>query len=333
MGCLKCNLPNMASDSGLEESLAPRTFAFEIEATDDAKAICDLKDVSFTFNASHSRDIDLRVSGVRSKSISIWKTSTQSGFHTMQMGLVDVLEVCLVTRGHMYCMIESDEFQCGENTGMLVAHPAAQALSVSGGTEMIVCAFERKALTAASAAYALADGDDPACFTPVVEINTLALRALLQILQLALVWLDFAGQPSAVVYSNIEELFFMQFLSVWPRRRRTKLNAEAGPPKILRLATDFIDVHLGQQITVSDVAKACGVGVRTLQKAFSENLHVSPLQYITNTRLDRVHKDLTDGPGIELVSQVAYRWGFVHMGDFSRRYKARFGVTPSTTRR
>jgi AraC-like DNA-binding protein len=31
------------------------------------------------------------------------------------------------------------------------------------------------------------------------------------------------------------------------------------------------------------------------------------------------------------VSEVAYRWGFTHMGRFAGTYRARFGVTPSRT--
>jgi AraC-like DNA-binding protein len=31
------------------------------------------------------------------------------------------------------------------------------------------------------------------------------------------------------------------------------------------------------------------------------------------------------------IAVIAARWGFVHMSDFSRRYRQRFGCTPSQT--
>jgi transcriptional regulator GlxA family with amidase domain len=39
--------------------------------------------------------------------------------------------------------------------------------------------------------------------------------------------------------------------------------------------------------------------------------------------MEDLSKNNTDSVG-----EVARRWGFVHMSDFSRRYKQRFGKTP-----
>ena len=309
-----------------------QALSFEINSTDDAEAICRLDDIPFIFGSAHGRDIDIRVSGIRGRKVSIWKTLTRSGFRSKPKDTVDVVETRLVIRGQLFREIRNDELHCGENFGTLIAYPVAQALRACDGTEMITCAFDGKALTEAKVAFGLADVEQSVSFAPVVELDTWPVRALVQLLLFVFASQGSDPQPLDATYPLLEELLIMQLLSAWPRIQTIAAVTRPALPRLLRAATEFIEDHLGQPITISDVAIACGVGVRTVQKAFLENFQCSPIQYIINQRLDRVHRDLGDGATIELVSQVAYRWGFTHMGDFSRRYKARFGETPSETR-
>jgi AraC-like DNA-binding protein len=45
-----------------------------------------------------------------------------------------------------------------------------------------------------------------------------------------------------------------------------------------------------------------------------------------------VHDELTDnGDSHSSVSNVAHRWGFVHLGRFSSAYRRRYGELPSQT--
>jgi transcriptional regulator GlxA family with amidase domain len=51
-------------------------------------------------------------------------------------------------------------------------------------------------------------------------------------------------------------------------------------------------------------------------------------------RLDHAHDQLRrSGPHQVTVAAVAYRWGFTHPGDFTRRYQTRHGVPPWHTLR
>lgn len=48
-----------------------------------------------------------------------------------------------------------------------------------------------------------------------------------------------------------------------------------------------------------------------------------------------MHEDLTGGDPARrhTVAEVAYRWGFAHLGRFAHDYRARYGESPSTTSR
>jgi AraC-like DNA-binding protein len=49
-------------------------------------------------------------------------------------------------------------------------------------------------------------------------------------------------------------------------------------------------------------------------------------------RLERVRDELRSlDPTEATVTEIAYRWGFWHLGRFAARYRARFGEMPSET--
>ncbi len=88
---------------------------------------------------------------------------------------------------------------------------------------------------------------------------------------------------------------------------------------------DFSDVLL-----VSDICDAIGASRRSLEMAFQRCLGVSPKRYLKRERLLRCQLALlTEGEGN--VSQVASRFGFTHMGQFSSDYRALFRELPSAT--
>ena len=105
--------------------------------------------------------------------------------------------------------------------------------------------------------------------------------------------------------------------------------------RAVRAACDFIDRNLTLPLNVADIAEAAGVGVRTLQNHFADDLGQTPMSYLRDARLDRVRAELADLPnsaGVK-VTDVALRWGFSHLGRFSAAYRDRFGESPSQTLR
>jgi AraC-like DNA-binding protein len=109
-----------------------------------------------------------------------------------------------------------------------------------------------------------------------------------------------------------------------------------GPsrPRTVKRTLDAMHAEPERQFTVGDLAQIAGVGVRVLQESFRRHVGVSPLAYLRRLRLDRVHLELSrSDPWQVNVSEVAYRWGFTHLGRFAGAYRARFGESPSQTLR
>jgi AraC-like DNA-binding protein len=57
------------------------------------------------------------------------------------------------------------------------------------------------------------------------------------------------------------------------------------------------------------------------------------MQYLHGLRLQQVHAELARATARDTtISEIAYRWGFRHLGEFNRKYREVYGVTPSATR-
>ncbi|MEU4692939.1 AraC family transcriptional regulator [Actinoplanes sp. NPDC023714] len=109
-----------------------------------------------------------------------------------------------------------------------------------------------------------------------------------------------------------------------------------GPlrPRTVKRALDVMHAEPSRPYTIRDLALVAGVGVRVLQESFRQHVGVPPLTYLRRLRLDGVHGELSRAdPGQVSVSEVAYRWGFTHLGRFAGSYRERFGVSPSHTLR
>ena len=85
---------------------------------------------------------------------------------------------------------------------------------------------------------------------------------------------------------------------------------------------EYIDACLGEPLKLADVAAAADVSVRTLQHACKHQLGTTPLGFIIEMSLQRVEADLSCSANADQsIADVVRRWGFVHVSDFTPRYR------------
>ena len=104
--------------------------------------------------------------------------------------------------------------------------------------------------------------------------------------------------------------------------------------RAVRTAVEFLREHAHLPVGTDEAAAAAGLSARGLQQAFRRTLGVTPTQYLRGLRLERVREELAAAaPGDVLVSDVARRWGFAHLGRFAGTYQQRWGEHPTDTLR
>ncbi|MFF7982600.1 AraC family transcriptional regulator [Streptomyces sp. NPDC007901] len=133
------------------------------------------------------------------------------------------------------------------------------------------------------------------------------------------------------IQQHFERLLVSGLLLAQPHNYTEALLRPQPPayPRTVRKAVDLIDAHPETPYTVGDLAQVAGVSARRLQEGFREYLGVTPMTYLRNVRLDRVHAELLTGA--TGVTESAGRWGFTHLSRFSAAYRRRFGAAPSET--
>ena len=92
---------------------------------------------------------------------------------------------------------------------------------------------------------------------------------------------------------------------------------------------DVLAAGIGKPIYSGDLAKRVGVSVRTVHDTVQRYTGMSLHRYLRLRRLWLVRQRLREGTHSVKASALAF--GFWHLGDFARSYRAEFGETPSQT--
>ncbi len=103
--------------------------------------------------------------------------------------------------------------------------------------------------------------------------------------------------------------------------------------KLLRAET-FIAEHLADpNLCALSIARHMNISVRHLSRLFSTR-QTSVNEWLWNQRLERAQETLSSPRARALsIGEVAFRWAFANQAHFSRRFKGRFGLTPTEYRR
>jgi AraC-like DNA-binding protein len=141
--------------------------------------------------------------------------------------------------------------------------------------------------------------------------------------------------PSAMELASMEEMLMMTLLNIQPGNHHAEHTSQSAraSPRQFRQAVEYINQHLEADVRLSDIAEAASCSIRSLTRAFHLASDTTPMQYLHGLRLQRVRAELSQARlSDKTIADIAYHWGFRHLGEFNRKYREAFGVTPSETR-
>lgn len=91
---------------------------------------------------------------------------------------------------------------------------------------------------------------------------------------------------------------------------------------------DFIDRHLGDELTLEQLGQVANFSKYHIQRQFSEYTGISVFRYVQLMRLKRASYRLVFNR-LERIIDIALDAGFENPESFSRAFKSTFGQTPS----
>lgn len=176
----------------------------------------------------------------------------------------------------------------------------------------------------------------PLEFAPELDLTSAGAQLMIQSLRI----IDEASEVGSgqlthpLAVQRLEQVLMHSLLFAQPHNHSTLL-AIPSPPAGTRPVSRAVELLHGDPAypwTVTELAAEVSLSVRSLQDGFRRSVGATPMGYLRRLRLEKVHDELAAAePGTASVTEVAARWGFVHLGRFAAAYRCEFGELPSDT--
>lgn len=277
--------------------------------------------------------------GVRLRNVSMLYLDLRVRAKLEIPALGDYFGVHMPTNGSAHCCHNGHQFEANTIRALVTNPKAALTMQLEEDSPQLLIRIEKQVLLEYLTRLRGRRLTDPLVFHPEFDLTTdVAVRwhAAVQLLHTE-VYQSGSLVQSGHGISGIEELLMNSLLFVQPSNYRDELirPVKQRGRRVVQDAIDYIEAHLAEPITMESIARNVHMSVRSIQQGFRDELGVSPMTYVRDRRLERVHDELADampGDGVT-VTEAATRWGFNHLGSFAAEYRKRWGVSPSETLR
>jgi len=174
-------------------------------------------------------------------------------------------------------------------------------------------------------------------FEPEINLNTGFGNTLTEFVGYLLRQADLNSPlfDSSILVKELEKSFMTMVLTCLPNNYSDYLEQTDSKvlPHYVYNAKKYIDDNLKEDITPAKVIEVCKLPCRSVYEGFQKYLGMTPLNYIKNRRLEKIHNELKAYSTKSSITEVAMKWGYRHLGRFSGEYYKRYGEKPSETRK
>lgn len=250
--------------------------------------------------------------------------------------LADAIVVTTATRGTAAIEIGGRSFSMDTGATVIAHEEDAPVFRYTPDTEVLKVRFHRSRLGAFHARTRgwAAHGERLRFDTMLDDPDTSARWVALLRFVVTTINASLRTSPSSRELDAIENILMLTLLESQPHNhaRSPALLAADRSSSAFGRAVSFIEQHLAGDIGLNEIADAAYCSPRTLARAFKQAGEAPPMRYVLRLRLERIRAELLSGATARNVADIAFAWGYRHLGEFNRQYLAAFGETPSQTR-
>ena len=138
-------------------------------------------------------------------------------------------------------------------------------------------------------------------------------------------------QSSDTNLQNLQFELAYDVISAISTENNTLFPSGKGRRRVITRAIDYIEDNLDRDFSIQDLCIGSHTSWSTLGRAFKDEFGISPKDYILGSRLKHVRAMLRKPGQDTTVRDAATRWGFQHLSQFAKYYRAMFGELPSET--
>lgn len=158
----------------------------------------------------------------------------------------------------------------------------------------------------------------------VASFSDKLLDALIRLLNT----LDNPVEATIIGEAIVDEIYF-RILRHEQNGTLPRLLQQRGQIQEIVRAVEYVHKNLSKVVSVDELAALVQMSSSTFHKKFKEVMHLSPIQYAKQVKLNKARIHIMDGMN---VNEAGYVVGYNSPAQFSREYKRYFGVMPSTDR-
>jgi AraC family transcriptional regulator len=115
-----------------------------------------------------------------------------------------------------------------------------------------------------------------------------------------------------------------------PAARQKGSKSGAAPPARLRRVLDYMHAHLGEELSLHQLAAVVQLSPHHFAQRFKQSTGVAPYQYVLRQRLATARQWLAETP--LSLAEISYRLGFASQAHFTTIFRKHVGATPGAYR-
>lgn len=136
---------------------------------------------------------------------------------------------------------------------------------------------------------------------------------------------DFLSEPDDIYTETLASHIKLLLLHLAGSGQSAE-TSDSPEAEVFSLAVSFMNEHIAQSVSVSDIARSCNVSISALKRIFSKYSDCGVHKYFLKLKIKRAASLLSSG---KTVTETAELLGFSDQGYFSKAYFRETGVSPS----